>query len=206
MRKNKLRGILTCLAIVPLFVCTVVNNDRMIGDKNDSIIASSEISNNQTVVNDSTVSLKDSIRLQLVDEVTAYVNNKFPTASTEIPTLLVDYGLNNNIDIVFMMAQTEIETGFGTVGIGRHKSRKSLFGIYKTYQSYEECVQHYVATLFKHYLTRGRTTDDLMKKYVTTGGLRYAEAESYEVKISSAHRAINKKTNVKTLQSAYNEI
>ena len=86
------------------------------------------------------------------------------------------------------MAQTELETNYGTLGAGRETSKRSLFGIgvykgskHKGYPNYEIAVEEYILLLKKLYLSNTRTEQTLLKKYTTKSGSRYAGSMSYEV-------------------------
>lgn len=167
---------------------------------------------NKCALNDSipdvkVISVKDSIKQELIEEVEKYIFKKFPKTHKTIPTSIVENGLEHGIDILFMMAQTQIETCFGTAGAGRETSRRSLFGVaIRKYESYDKAIKDYIAILKKNYLTRGRTEQHLMKKYTTTSGGRYAENPRYEIELSGAYAEINKKTNIKLLQEKYKKM
>ena len=86
-----------------------------------------------------TVQIKDSIKNEIIDEVSKYVKIQAPRAHKFISMHLVQAGLANDIDICFMMAQTQIETRYGTTGVGRESSRRSMFGVIsKKYPNYEK--------------------------------------------------------------------
>ena len=95
-----------------------------------------------------------------------------------------------------MMAQTAIETGFGTAGAGRPSSRHSLFGVCKRYSNYDKAVEDYCKLLRKSYLGKRKTEYDLMKNYVTLGGDRYAASRGYEQKLSKEYKRIRNKTQI----------
>lgn len=150
------------------------------------------------------VNPRDSIKNELILEVENYIFSRFPKAHETIPTSIVENGLEHEVDILFMMAQTQIETHFGTLGAGRETSRRSLFGVaIRKYNSYSNAVVDYIAILKKNYLTRGRTEQHLMQKYTTRGGARYAENPRYEIELRGAYSDINKKTKIKLLQDEY---
>ena len=114
-------------------------------------------------------------------------------------------GLTNNIDICFMMAQTQIETCYGTTGAGRETSRRSMFGVIKRhYADYEQAINHYCEILKKYYLVRGRTEQHLMTKYVTGTGGRYAGNPRYEIELRAAYKQIKSTTNIYSLQQEWN--
>ena len=153
------------------------------------------------------VNPKDSIKDKLVEEVENYIYGRFPKAHKTIPTSIVENGLESGIDIVFMMAQTQIETSFGTAGAGRETSRRSLFGVaIKKYASYDLAIKDYIDILKKWYLTRGRTEQHLMNRYTTNGGGRYAENPKYEVELKGAYADIKRQTNISSLQTEYREL
>lgn len=147
---------------------------------------------------------KDSIKESLVQEVTEYINKQSPKAYETIPENLVEAGLENNIDICFMMAQTELETNFGTTGAGRPTSRRSMFGIIgKKYKTYEDAIDSYVNLLTTRYLGRGKTEQSLMKNYVSHSGHRYAGSRKYELHLSKTYKLICQQTNIRKLQTQY---
>ena len=153
-----------------------------------------------------TVQIKDSIQNELINEVSLYIKRQAPKSHQFIPKYLVQAGLTNNIDICFMMAQTQIETCYGTTGAGRESSRRSMFGIIqKRYSNYEDAINHYCEVLKKYYLVKGRTEQHLMKRYVTTNGGRYASDPNYEATLRKTYHDISKKTNIKELQTKYME-
>ena len=151
-----------------------------------------------------TLQIKDSIQNKLVDEVSKYVKLQAPKSHQFIPKYLVQAGLNNNIDICFMMAQTQIETCYGTTGAGRESSRRSMFGvIQRKYPTYEHAINHYCEVLKKYYLVKGRTEHHLMTKYVTGTGGRYAANPRYEAELKVAYNYIKRTTNIYNLQEEY---
>lgn len=147
----------------------------------------------------------DSIRLEMID-----ITHRFLTKSTrgkvhpKLAEYLVDNALEHNIDLCFMMSQTKIETGFGTAGVGRQSSRRSLFGVVKKrYSDYDEAIEDYCQLLKKSYLVKGRTEQDLMRKYVTGSGYRYAGNPNYEVELRRTYKEIVSSTDLKNLQAKY---
>ena len=103
-----------------------------------------------------------------------------------------------------MMAQTQIETCYGTTGAGRESSRRSMFGvIQKRYPNYEDAINHYCEVLKKYYLVKGKTEQHLMSKYVTSKGGRYASNPRYETELRTAYNHIKRTTNISSLQEEY---
>lgn len=144
------------------------------------------------------------IRDELIDEVQKYIYTKTIKFHRLIPNYIVLAGLENDIDICFMMAQTQVETCYGTLGAGRETSRRSLFGVaQRKYCDYETAIDHYCELLHKYYLKNGRTEQHLMNKYVTVRGARYAENPNYEREIKTAYNHIKRNTNIYNLQQEY---
>jgi hypothetical protein len=151
-----------------------------------------------------TVQIRDSLKNELIEEVSKYIKKQAPKSHQFIPKYLVHAGLSNNIDICFMMAQTQIETCYGTLGAGRESARRSMFGIIqKRYSNYEAAINHYCEVLKKHYLVKGKTEKHLMTKYVTGKGGRYAENPRYEIELKTAYNHIKRTTNIYSLQEEY---
>ena len=153
---------------------------------------------------DDTIQIKVNIESKLIDEVNDYIKSQAPKSHQFIPKYLVQAGLEHNIDICFMMAQTQIETCYGTTGVGRESSRRSMFGVIsKKYPNYEAAINHYCEVLKKYYLVKGKTEQHLMTKYVTGTGGRYAGNPQYEIELKTAYNQIKRTTNIYSLQEEY---
>ena len=206
-KKMKFKRVLLCALLISLPFLTQLANKINIYDN----IKAEMCINNDTIINDSInlcqlISYKDSIKNELIDEVEAYVFCNFPKTHKAIPVSIVENGLENEIDILFMMAQTQLETQFGTLGAGRESSRRSLFGVaVRRYSDYDSAIEDYIAILKKSYLTKGRTEQHLMRNYTTTRGGRYASNPTYEVELRRTYNDIAKKTKIKDLQDKYME-
>lgn len=148
---------------------------------------------------------KDSIKSELLDEVISYIKKQSPKSNTNLPYYIVEHALDKDFDICFMLGQTQIETNFGTVGIGKKSSRKSLFGVYKTYKNYDACIKDYIRIVQNNYLGNKKTHHNLLKNYVTLRGARYAENPKYEQTLRKTYYNIKRHTNIDTLQKEYNE-
>jgi len=147
----------------------------------------------------------DSIKNELVLEVRKYVYSVSNNVNKDIPFYFVEHSLNHNIDLIFMMAQSQIETSFGTTGIGREISKKSLFGVMKSYKykTYDEAINDYCLLLKKSYLGTQKTEQQLMKNYVNLKGARYAGNPNYEKELQKTYKTIDFKTNIKDLFKQY---
>ena len=171
-----------------------------------SSICSSKSSNYETVIDsiDKKEILKENLKNDLTNEVSTYIlNNSRHTDTlfvTEISEHIVNRALDNHIDICFILAQGHLETCFGSYGIG--KSKKSIFGVYKHYNSYIECIDYYVYLLRNNYLVN-KTEMQLMNNYVNKHGYRYAEDKKYEHRLKNCYSKVNKSTSISELQSKY---
>lgn len=156
---------------------------------------------------DYTKQRKDSIEQLLISEVKKYMHTKTTKYHSLVPKYLVHAALNNDIDLCFMMAQTQIETCYGTTGAGRESARKSLFGVaIRRYANYELAINDYCRILKKSYLGKGKTEQHLMTKYVTHRGGRYAENPRYEKELKLAYRNIRNSTKIYNLQQEIKNI
>ena len=205
-RKKKFKRVLLCALLISLpFIQSLTGNANDVNDnKQVAMCVNNDTINLDTVVFGQIISPKDSIKNELISEVENYIFNNYPNTHKDVPTLIVENGLEHNIDILFIMAQTQQETGFGTLGAGREKSRRSLFGVaVRKYTNYENAVVDYIRILKKSYLTNGRTEQHLMKRYVTSKGGRYATNPNYEIILRKTYNDISNKTRIKELQNKY---
>ena len=174
-----------------------------------SSICSSKSSNYEIVIDsiDKKEILKENLKNDLTNEVSTYIldNSRHTDTSfvIEISEHIVNRALDNHIDICFILAQGHLETSFGSYGIG--KSKKSIFGVYKHYNSYTECIDYYVYLLRSNYLVN-KTETQLMNNYVNKNGYRYAEDKKYEHKLKNYYSKVNKSTSISELQSKYTYI
>lgn len=208
-RKKKFKRILLCALLISLsLIQTLSGRTNNIND-NEKIgmcINDDTIMPNTMLAIGQLINPKDSIKNKLIDEVEKYVFNNYPKTHKNVPTLIVENGLEHNIDILFMMAQTQQETGFGTMGAGRESSRRSLFGVAaRRYKNYDNAVVDYIRILKKSYLTKGKTEQHLMRRYVTSGGSRYATDPNYEITLRKTYTELLKQTKIKELQNKYME-
>ena len=160
-----------------------------------------------TITCDTNIIRMEEINGELIAEVNKYIATKTKKHHQFIPKYIVNAGLSYDIDICFIMAQTQIETCYGTLGAGREISRRSLFGVaISKYASYEQAIDAYCRLLQKSYLGRGKTEQHLLTKYVTFRGARYAENPNYEKDLRTAYNHIKNNTNIWQLQQEYKNI
>lgn len=196
---------LICLSFIDLNSNIVNNNINEDSIKIDSVLIVDTVFIELNNINDS---LKNSIKAQLIDEVERHIMLKTRYSKLsyhkDLPSYLVEHGLNMNFNICFMMAQTQIETNYGTAGIGRETSKRSLFGfISKSYKNYNDAIINYITTIKKNYLGDKKTEIHLLKSYKTLGGARYASDINYELKLTKAYNYLTQNTNIQKLQDLY---
>lgn len=142
---------------------------------------------------------QDSIRQELYKEVESYIRKYTTRFDKDITKHLVDECIINGIDICFCLAQAQIETNFGTAGIGN--SRKSMYGVYRTYKSRNASTTDWINLIKKNYLGQKKTIHHLMKNYVTLiGSYRYSSNKNYERDLKKTYTSIKNSTKIYKLQ------
>lgn len=117
-----------------------------------------------------------------------------------------------NVDPIFVLTQGEIESHFGTKGLGSKLNNVFNIGVFdgataetvkKKYQFVypNESIEPYLELLFERYLVN-KTEQDLMNKYVDINGKRYASNPDYENIFKSKYKYICDNTNLETKISA----
>ena len=193
-KKILLFALMFLLPLISINAATIDSNNYAYGSINTEI----EVNNNPT---------KESIIESINKEAITFVKKYYPNCPDIISTYIVKKGLENDIDICFMLAQTQLETSFGKAGIGRTSSRHSLFGVEKRhYSNYVDAINDYVKLLKTSYLVKGRTEQNLLKNYVNKGGYRYAGNPNYEVSLRKYYNTICNVTKIKSLQNQYKKL
>ena len=193
-KKILLFALMFLLPLISINAATIDSNNYAYGSINTEI----EVNNKPT---------KESIIESINKEAITFVKKYYPNCPDIISTYIVKKGLENDIDICFMLAQTQLETSFGKAGIGRTTSRHSLFGVEKRhYSNYVDAINDYVKLLKTSYLVKGRTEQNLLKNYVNKGGYRYAGNPNYEVSLRKYYNTICNVTKIKSLQNQYKKL
>lgn len=214
MKERKVKRHLAIVTFVMLFMALsnwngyqrsyALTVHPMIETVNDFQYSNVVTANNMT---DSTAKtnaeLLNTIKLNMVEEVNEFIKLRYKGYDERLPEQLVNYALQYDIDLCFMMAQAKHETGFGTLGQGRPSSRYSLFGVRDKYSSYASAIESYCKLLKKSYLGDKKTELDLMKNYVNLSGHRYAQDRRYEVIVSKTYKDIKGSTKIYELQNEY---
>lgn len=154
----------------------------------------------------------DTIRTELVKSIDNYISKNFPKSQLTGAALLSSCE-EHDFDICFAMAQAQIESGFGTVGVGArcnspwnvgaHDGRSSthMNKLGLAYKHPDHSIEPYIELVKTKYLGTKRTVHDLMKNYVSLSGHRYAQATEYEQALRSTYNKIRRSTNIYLLQS-----
>lgn len=149
-------------------------------------------------------------KIQLTKEVQSYIDKVAPTSNVR-GYAIVDECEKYNIDICFVLAQGEIESHFGTKGLGskfnnifnvdvhdKVKNQKDMKKKY-VYKYPNESIEPYLQLLTTKYLVN-KLESDLLVKYVDINGSRYATDVDYEEKLRSKYNSIVDNTNIVKLQ------
>lgn len=148
----------------------------------------------------------------LINEVDTYIDKISPSSKLDGKTV-VDMCIKYNIDIMFVLAQGQIESHFGTTGTARKTNSVFNVGAFDGYSSNtqikkgygfdhpNDSVEPYLILLINNYLVNDKNTDDLMYNYVNKYGQRYASHTGYEKMLRSVYNKINKTTNINHYQN-----
>lgn len=131
-----------------------------------------------------------------------YINNITTNHNLDIYHI-INLCEKNNYDIVFLLAQAQLESHFGTKGEAR--KTKSMFNvIWCKYNNVNDSVEPYIELINRKYLSNGRTSKDLLKNFTDIYNHRYAEDPLYEKKLTNIYNKIITNTSItnlfKTLQ------
>ena len=146
---------------------------------------------------------------QLVDEVQNYINTVAPTSDLRA-CALVDACEKYNIEIKFALAQGEVESHFGTKGLAIKTNSVWNVGAYDSlsfkditkrykYNHPNESIRPYLELLTSEYLT-AKCEEELLKKFETHGGKRFATEPKYEERLSYKYKTIASTTCIDSLQ------
>ena len=147
----------------------------------------------------------------LVNEVDTYIQRIAPTSKLE-GKVVVDMCLKYDIDIIFVLAQGQAESHFGTTGTARKTNSVFNVGAYNGHSASKQIsngfgfkhpndsVEPYILLLMDYYLVN-KTTNDLLYNYVNIYNMRYASNLAYEKFLRSIYNTINKKTNINYYQN-----
>ena len=167
----------------------------------------------QTIATDTVTNPSDSIRSELVRQTNAYISQKFPKSKLTGEALVMACE-KHDFDICFALAQAEIESGLGTAGKARRtnspwnvgawdgRSVQTMNKLGYGYSHPDQSIEPYIELVKTKYLGNKRTIDDLMVRYTTISGKRYAADPNYERSLRSTYHRICAKTTLRELQDS----
>ena len=157
--------------------------------------------------------IQDTVPLEsLVSEVDSYIQTVAPGSNLS-GYAVVDACLRHNMDIVFVLAQGQNESHFGTAGIARKTN--SVFNVMSYdnlsaddilsrghgYTHPDQSVEPYIRLIRNDYMVDGKTVQDLMTCFVNKNGHRYASNPQYENALRRTYNRIDNTTNISELYS-----
>ena len=145
----------------------------------------------------------------LIEEMQNYINSISPESALRAYAIL-DECEHFNIDPIFVLAQGEIESHFGTKGIGAKLNNVFNVGVFDNisykkiskrykYDYPNESIRPYLKLLTEKYLVNGKNEDSLMFKYTDVNGNRYASDTNYEEKLLNKYNSIKNNTDIEKL-------
>lgn len=195
----------------------------IISSINISVQKHNEINELKTQINSLNTQLNELRKVQnkklqikdsLITEINNYINHIAPDNNLS-GELLLNACLEYNIDIIFVLAQGQLESGFGTKGVATktnsvwnvmsYDGRSSNYIISKGhgYNDPNESITPYLKLLKNRYLTNGKTEKDLMNNFMSDSGHRYASSTQYEYHLKSIYNKILNQTNINELMVEY---
>ena len=150
----------------------------------------------------------------LIVEVNNYINKIAPKNNLSSEAI-INACIENDINIIFVLAQAQLESRFGTKGIalktnsvwnvmsydGWSAEKIKKFG--RGYSHPNESIQPYINLLKTRYLVNGKTEEDMMNNFIASSGHRYASNPKYEYQLKSIYNRIDKQTNINELYNNY---
>lgn len=141
-------------------------------------------------------------RNTLAVEVSNYINSIAPTSEID-PFRFIDLCSEYEIDLIFAMAQGQLESHYATRGTAARTKSVFNVGAYDGHSSdrqkrngfgYDDpndSIEPYLQLLKNDYLVNNKTVQDLMNNYVNYLGMRYASNKKYESQMRSIYRRIS---------------
>lgn len=160
----------------------------------------------------------DGAKANLVEAVDNYIQDCAPMSCLS-GLKIVEASDEYNIDIIFILAQGEIESHFGTRGVAFKTN--SVFNVFsydgvsaahinksgRGYKHPDDSVIPYLKLLKTHYLVNGKAEEDMFNKFINSAGKRYASDPNYESKLFNKYTKIKSDTtyNIYPLCKKYNK-
>lgn len=155
-----------------------------------------------------------SLKEDLVTEIDKYIDSVAPSSALNGITIL-DECDNYNVNLCFVLAQAQLESHFGTQGIGGdinspwnvhvfdNKSSDDMRRSKHKYDHPDKAIRPYLELLNNKYLRQGKTEYDLMHNFVNINGDRYASNPKYESMLSSLYVKIVNDTDIMNKYKEY---
>ena len=152
-------------------------------------------------------------KVALVNEVQNYITQIAPSSNLR-GYAIVEECERYDVDVCFVLAQGEIESHFGTKGVGAKLNNVFNVGVFdnltsedvnKTYKySYpNQSIEPYLKLITNKYLVN-KLEDDLMQKYTDINGNRYASDKNYEAKLRDKYNSICSSTKIDEYEDMMN--
>lgn len=146
---------------------------------------------------------------ELVTATDEYIKSVAPLSALNGITI-IENCIKYDIDPIFVLAQGQIESGFGTQGLARKTN--SVWNTYAfdghsyekvsskgKYRCPDDSVEPYIKLIINDYMGDSKTEYDLLREYVNLNGNRYASAKDYEVKLVRVYDSIKSGTKIDSL-------
>ena len=139
---------------------------------------------------------------QLAIEVNNYISSVAPKANIDAH-LMVDLCTEYGVDIIFVMAQGQVESHFATRGTAAKTLSIFNVGAYDGHSASRQCrngfgfsdpnesIEPFLRLVTNEYMINGKTEKDLMNNYVNGLGKRYASNPKYESMLRSVYKRIS---------------
>lgn len=153
-------------------------------------------------------------RNELAVQVDTYIKSVAPNSEID-PFVIIDLCAQYDVDLMFVMAQGQLESHYATKGtaartnsifnVGAYdghsasRQRRNGFGFDDPNQS----IEPYLVLLTNDYLVNGKTTTDLMANYVNKYNMRYASNRKYEAQMRSLYRRISSNPSLSVAYNTY---
>lgn len=210
MFKNSITKILFGVSLIIL----LFSGTSFISDNNNSSVKYTNTIEQYTNMN-YVSNLKRKAKDSLISEVNKYFKLTYPTTKLTAENL-VNKCLEYDIDIIFVLAQGKIESGFGTAGKASVTNSVWNVGTFDNgtvlyrYAHADESIEPYLKLLKNTYLIEITNNGDTISKkswelikrknFTSYHGYRYATAKGYEALMRHVVLSINMSTDIKFYQ------
>ena len=155
-------------------------------------------------------------RIELIEEMDKYIHDVAPTSALS-GRAIFNVCDKHDIDVIFVLAQGELESHFGTKGLAAKtnsvfnvlaydgRSANDMIKRGHGFKDPDDSIEPYIKLLKRSYLNTGKTEYDLMNNFVSSSGKRYASNENYEYQLRGIFKNITNNTQIATLAGEYNK-